>query len=239
MTLQVFNEQEVLGKDFRIYGSPDEPLFLAKDVANWIEHSDTSKMIRSVDENEKVKNNVPTLGGMQESWFLTEDGLYEVLMQSRKPIAKQFKKEVKTILKSVRKHGAYMTESTIEQALTSPDFLIQLATNLKEEQEKRKAAELLAQQQQPKVEFVDTYVDATGLHDMKSVAKILGTGRNKLFERLRSLKILMDDNKPYQVYMDKGWFEVKTTTKFNNVFSVTLVTPKGLYELAEKLKDIN
>lgn len=64
-------------------------------------------MLQNIDEDEKVVNNVYTLGGIQESWFLTEDGLYEVLMQSRKPIAKSFKKEVKKILKEIRKTGKY------------------------------------------------------------------------------------------------------------------------------------
>ena len=80
-------EQEVLGKQFKVYGTFENPLFLAKDVAAWIEHSDVSTMLRKVDEEEKVTNNVCNLGGKQKAWFLTEDGLYEVLMQSRKPIA--------------------------------------------------------------------------------------------------------------------------------------------------------
>lgn len=88
--LQIIEQREVLGIDFKIYGDFENPLFLAKDVASWIEHSDVSKMIKSVDEDEKVKNIVRTLGGNQEMWFLTEDGLYEVLMQSRKEIARQF-----------------------------------------------------------------------------------------------------------------------------------------------------
>ena len=107
-SLTVINEQEVLGRHFRIFGTVENPLFLAKDVAKWIEHSDVSTMMRNVDPDEKVTNNVCTPGGVQTSWFLTEDGLYEVLMQSRKPIAKQFKKEVKKILKSIRKNGAYI-----------------------------------------------------------------------------------------------------------------------------------
>jgi prophage antirepressor-like protein len=77
--------------------------FLAKDVAEWIEHSDVSTMLRSVDENEKVTNIVCTLGGNHSALFLTEDGLYELLLQSRKANAKAFKKEVKGILKSIRK----------------------------------------------------------------------------------------------------------------------------------------
>ena len=119
--LQVIKEQEVLGKQFKIYGTFEEPLFLATDVAEWIEHSNVSVMLRKVDEEEKVLNNVYTLGGVQNTWFLTEDGLYEVLMQSRKPIAKQFKKEVKQILKQIRRTGGYIpvnvgdTQETIEQ----------------------------------------------------------------------------------------------------------------------------
>lgn len=93
-------------KELRIYEDFDNPLFLAKDVAGWIEYDPSSinKMIVAVDDTEKVRNIIPTLGGNQESWFLTEDGLYEVLMQSRKPIAKAFKKEVKEILKSIIKN---------------------------------------------------------------------------------------------------------------------------------------
>ena len=103
--LMIFEEREVLGRDFKMYGDKDNPLFLAKDVASWIEHSKVSMMLQSVDEDEKVKvNNVyfENRTGGNGTWFLTEDGLYEVLMQSRKPIAKQFKKEVKKILKELR-----------------------------------------------------------------------------------------------------------------------------------------
>ena len=106
--LMIFEEREVLGRDFKMYGDKDNPLFLAKDVASWIEHSKVSMMLQSIDEDEKVKvNNVyfENRTGGNGTWFLTEDGLYEVLMQSRKPIAKQFKKEVKKILKELRQTG--------------------------------------------------------------------------------------------------------------------------------------
>lgn len=110
--LAVINEQEVLGKHFRIFGTIENPLFLAKDVAEWIGYSisNVSKMLSSVDNEEKTTRTIITSGSnyQTEAWFLTEDGLYEVLMQSRKPIAKQFKKEVKKILKSIRKNGAYI-----------------------------------------------------------------------------------------------------------------------------------
>ena len=103
--IKVIDEREILGKNVKIYGTADEPLFLAKDVAEWIEHSNPRMMLQKVDEEEKVVNNVYTLGGIQESWFLTEDGLYEVFMISRKPIAKDFKKQIKKVLKELRTTG--------------------------------------------------------------------------------------------------------------------------------------
>mgnify|MGYP002627538756 CR=1 FL=1 len=80
--------ENVLGKEFKIYGTVDEPLFLAKDVAQWIEHSDVSMMLKSVDDDEKLTQTMFVSGQNRNYWFLTENGLYEVLMQSRKPIAK-------------------------------------------------------------------------------------------------------------------------------------------------------
>nr|DAY31726.1 MAG TPA: antirepressor [Caudoviricetes sp.] len=117
--LQIIEEREVLGREFRIYGDFENPLFLAKDVAEWIEYdiSSINKMLNNVDGTEKVRKNVPTPGGNQEMWFLTEDGLYEVLMLSRKPIAKEFKKQVKEILKTIRKTGSYSKPMSVQDIL--------------------------------------------------------------------------------------------------------------------------
>lgn len=146
----LLNEQDVLGKKFRVYGTADNPLFMAKDVAEWIDYSkdgkgnyNVSAMISVVDEDEKRKiftdlNNTEV---GSNTWFLTEDGLYEVLMQSRKPIAKQFKKKVKEILKDIRKYGIYATDEVIDNILNDPDFGIQLLTKLKEERAARAEAE--------------------------------------------------------------------------------------------------
>lgn len=105
--LQVFEQRNVLGQELKIYGTQDDPLFLAKDVACWIEHTDMSRMVNLVDGDEKLKRTLYVSGQRREMWFLTEDGMYEVLMQSRKPIAKEFKKKVKNILKEIRKTGRY------------------------------------------------------------------------------------------------------------------------------------
>lgn len=211
--LVILDEREVLGKDFKVYGDINNPLFLAKDVAEWIDYNvkNTYRLLNQVDEEEKAVKSIHTLGGSQEAWFLTEDGLYEVLMQSRKPIAKAFKKEVKNILKQIRKNGAYMTPSTIEKVLSDPDFIIKLATNLKDEQEKRKLAEKKIIELKPKAEFYDDVAGSKDAISIGEVAKVLGVkglGRNKLFQLLRNNKILQSNNQPYQAYVDRGYFRV-------------------------------
>lgn len=141
----------LLGKEIDVYGSVDEPLFLAKDVAEWIGHSDVSMMVKNVEEDEKVTNNVCTLGGSQNAWFLTEDGLYEVLMQSRKPIAKQFKKGVKEILKTIRKTGSYSVSKPLSQL-----EVLQMAVNQMVEQEKRlSGVERLALEQKERLDKME------------------------------------------------------------------------------------
>lgn len=120
--IQMIKEQEVLGKQFRVYGTFEEPLFLAKDVADWIEYdvNKVGQMLKTVDEDEKKTSPLHYSGQVRNMWFLTEDGLYEVLMQSRKPIAKQFKKEVKNILKQIRQTGGYIP---IQQEESDTDIL--------------------------------------------------------------------------------------------------------------------
>ncbi len=117
--LQVIEQREILGKQLTMYGNFEEPLFLAKEVANWIDYSESnvSKMLSNIDDDEKTTRTIITSGSnyQTQAWFLTEDGLYEVLMQSRKPIAKQFKKEVKTLLKNIRKGMFSQKYNTIDR----------------------------------------------------------------------------------------------------------------------------
>lgn len=113
-TISVLQKRELLGHEFTIYGTSDEPLFLAKDVAELIEHTHVTNMLRSLDEEEKLNVQIVHAGQAREYVALTEDGLYEVLMRSNKPIAKEFKKGVKTILKEIRKTGGYIATTTEE-----------------------------------------------------------------------------------------------------------------------------
>lgn len=112
--LSIISKSTFLGKEIDVYGTVENPLFLAKDVAGWIEHSDAHKLVEGIDEDEKLTGTLFLSGQNREAWFLTEAGLYETLMLSRKPIAKQFKKGVKEILKTIRKTGNYTAPNSIK-----------------------------------------------------------------------------------------------------------------------------
>lgn len=160
-------------------------------------------------------------------------------MQSRKPIAKQFKKEVKAVLKSIRKHGAYMTPETLEQVLLNPDTMIKLCMQLKEEQNKNgelqlKNAELTVNNQimKPKADYFDELVDRNLLTNFRETAKQLQVKEKAFIKFLLDKKYIYKDKRgkimPY-ADKNKGLFEVKETfnEKTNWSGTQTLITPKG------------
>ena len=194
--LKIFEQREVLGKEFKIYGDVDNPLFLAKDVANWIEHNKPNEMISKVDEDEKLKAIITHSGQRREMWFLTEDGLYEVLMQSRKPIAKQFKKQVKMILKQIRQTGGYIPiskEESDEEILAKALLVAQKTLERKNKllQEKEEIIQL----QQPKVEIYDMFVDKETTFGLRELRKELES----------TLGITIKETELKQIMRDLGW----------------------------------
>ncbi len=248
MELKVIDQREVLSKDFKIYGDLDNPLFLAKEVAEWIEHSQPSVMLKKIDDDEKVMNNVHTHGGSQESWFLTEDGLYEVLMQSRKPIAKKFKKEVKQILKDIRKHGMYAKD----ELLNNPDLLIEVVTQLKEERNLRIEAEqksVMLQQTvdeyEPKINYLDIILGSDDTVTVSQIAQDYGITPNKFNKILNELKVQYKVNKQWiltKKYKGQGFVKSKTfefpkKEGGTKVVMDTRWTQKGRVMLYELLKE--
>ncbi len=218
MENQIIKQQEVLGKQINIYGNIENPLFLAKDVAEWLGLTNVTDMVSRVDEDEVTKLN---LGGFQgECNMLTEDGLYEILMQSRKPIAKQLKKGIKEMLHSVRVHGAYMTQDTIQKALTNPDFLIQLATELKVEQQRRIEAEETSRLQQeqlkiaaPKVQYVDEVLQSVNTYNVNLIAKELGMSAETLNKKMHDMKVIYRNGQTWVLtakYQGKGYTKTRT-----------------------------
>ena len=254
--LQIIEEREVLGKQLRIYGDFENPLFLAKDVAEWIEHSNVTKMLNSIDKTEKIVIKIPSnnlLVGLQsntEYTFLTEEGLYEVLMQSRKPIAKKFKKKVKEILKDVRKYGMYATD----ELLDNPDLIIKMATRLKEEKAKNKELEDKMKENKPKVLFADSVESSKNTILIGELAKIIkqngvDIGQKRLFTWLRDNGFLIkregtDYNMPTQKSMELELFEIKETAVTHSDGHISInktpkITGKGqVYFINKFLKDI-
>lgn len=248
-TLEMIHEQEILGRTFRVYGTKEEPLMLAKEVAEMIDYGKSngkykvSQMVATVDDDEKGIYIVDTQGGKQKVTVLTENGLYEVLMQSRKPIAKAFKKEVKKILKDIRKHGAYMTDNVIEQVLSDPDTLIKLAVQLKESRAAQAAAEAeaaaLAEENaimQPKAVFADAVTASHTTILIRDLAKLITQngypiGEKRLFEWLRANGFLIrkhgkDYNSPSQYSMERGLMEISETTIVRSAGIEIKKTPK-------------
>ena len=253
--LQIIEEREVLGKQLRIYGDFENPLFLAKDVAEWIEHSNVTKMLNGIDKTEKIVIKIPSnnlLVGLQsntEYTFLTEEGLYEVLMQSRKPIAKKFKKKVKEILKDVRKYRMYATD----ELLDNPDLIIKMATRLKEEKAKNKELEDKMKENKPKVLFADSVETSKNTILIGELAKIIkqngvDIGQKRLFTWLRDNGFLIkregtDYNMPTQKSMELELFEIKETAVTHSDGHISInktpkVTGKGqVYFINKFLKD--
>lgn len=183
--------------------------------------------------------NFPTCG---ESDFIPENIFYKLCMKANNDVARKFQDLVADeILPSIRKHGAYMTNDTLEKALTSPDFLIQLATNLKIEKEKNKMLTDKIETDRPKVIFAEALAVSEKSILIGELAKILKQngieiGANRLFEWLRANNYLMakgeSRNQPSQKSMNLKLMEIKKTTINNSDGSVrvtvtTKITPKG------------
>ncbi len=209
--------------EIRTIQKDGEPWFVLADVCKVLELSSPHKVADRLEADEKGRNLIPTPGGMQEMTTVNESGLYAVVLRSDKPEAKQFRRWVTSVvLPSIRKHGAYMTDQTLEQALTSPDFLIQLATQLKQEKEKREQLEAQAEQDKPKVLFAESVSASKTSILVGELAKILkqngvDTGQTRLFSWMRENGYLIkrrgnDYNMPTQRAMELKLFEVKETS---------------------------
>ena len=155
--IQIFNNPQF--GSIRTAGTPEQPLFCLADVCK-ILGLQASRVKDRLEKGVISSNPLLTSGGIQQLNFVNEDGLYDVILDSRKPEAKAFRKWVTSeVLPTIRKHGAYMTNDAIERALTEPDFLIQLATSIKEERSKRLAVEAVCEEQRKQISQLGSQVD--------------------------------------------------------------------------------
>ena len=232
--LQVVTEKEILGKQIKMYGSIENPYFVASDVAEWLGERDGYTVARKVDDEEKDTQIVCTLGGNQKTTVLTEDGLYDACMLSRKKIAKPLKKEIKKYLKSIRLTGAAIPEGR-EQEMVNYYF-----SSLSSDLQGQIVNELIEKNKELQ-QFYDDLMNTEGLMQINTVAKELGIGEYTLFAYLRGKKIFFYDkdkvNVPYERFRKEGKFVVKETPCHDgNIRAVTYATKKGLEYIRKILR---
>lgn len=216
--------------------------FVGKDSAMVLGYADAFGALKKhVDEEDKLVCQIDSAGQKRDVTVINESGLYSLILSSKLPGAKRFKRWVTAeILPSVRTHGAYMTPEVIERTLTDPDYIIQLATTLKMEQQKRRALEEKIKADAPAVFFAEAVTGADTNILIRDMAKLLAQngadiGGNRLYEVLRRdgylIKSGSDYNMPTQRAMELGLFFVKETPRIAKEGAVidrtTKVTPKG------------
>ena len=250
--LQIFRSEDF--GNIRIATANGEPWFVGKDVTDILGYTNPSKALADhVDDDDKLNNESLSSLGQRGGWLINESGLYSLILSSKMPNAKKFKHWVTSeVLPNIRKHGAYMTDKALEEALTSPDFLIKLATQLKDERDKRKAIEAKSHAQEqiiaelkPKADYTDRILQNKGLVTITQIAKdygMSGQGMNALLNRLCiQYKTASGQWLLYSKYQAKGYTHSKTidivrTDGTNDIKMETKWTQKGRLFLYEKLK---
>ena len=235
-----------------------EAWFVGKDVADVLGYErGTKAVVDHIDEDDRLMIDGTTQSqfgielGQRGGWLINESGLYSLVLSSKLPTAKKFKRWVTSeVLPSIRKHGAYMTPEKLEEALLDPDTLIRLATDLKQEREKRIEAQAKIETDKPKVLFADAVCASQSSILVGDLAKLLkqngvNMGQNRLFAYLRDNGYLMKQgsskNMPTQKSMELGLFEVKESSITNpdgsiRITKTTKVTGKGQGYFVNQLK---
>ena len=241
--LQVFSYE---GSEIRTVQLGGEPWWVLKDICDVLELSNPSVIADRLDEDEKAKVDPKQYLGSRSNepvTIISESGLYNVILLSRKPEAKKFKRWIThEVLPAIRRHGAYVTSAKLEEIMNDPDAWIKVLTALKDERAAKERLQLEAAQNEPKVVFADAVSVSSGTILIGELAKILKgngieIGQNRLFEKLRQDGYLIkrqgtDYNAPTQRAMELGLFKVKETAITHSDGHVTIskttkVTGKG------------
>lgn len=231
MDISTFNNLEF--GEIRTIQKNGDVLFCGSDIARALGYARPADAISAHCKGVCVLP-TPSAGGVQNTKFITEGDVYRLIAHSKLPGAERFERWVfDEVLPSIRKHGAYMTEDVLEQALASPDFLIELATRLKNEKAKNAQLTVSNQLMQPKADYFDMLVDRNLLTGIRDTAKELGVRQNDFARFLLEKGYLYRSNKgklrPYAAYVESGLFEMKefVNDKTGYTDTQTLITPKG------------
>nr|DAY71428.1 MAG TPA: repressor domain protein [Caudoviricetes sp.] len=253
--LEIFNNPKF--GNIRALSINDEPWFVGRDIAEALGYSNTSKAIGDhVDEEDKGVTKRYTLGGAQEMTVINESGLYSLILSSKLPEAKEFKRWVTSeVLPTIRKTGGvYATDAAIEKTMEDPDYMIGILQKLKAERAKRQEAEKQIEADKPKVVFADAVSVSKTSILIGDLAKILRgngvtIGQNRLFAWMRDNGYLIKAkgvsyNMPTQRAMEMGLFKVKEGSYINSngvtvVTKTTKVTGKGQQYFINKFLEKN
>jgi prophage antirepressor-like protein len=240
--LQEFNFK---GNNVRTVQIDNAPYFVGNDITNTLKYKNGRKAISDhVDVEDVREERIVTPSGIQKMKVINESGLYSLILSSKLPTAKEFKRWVTSeVLPTIRKHGAYLTDSAIEQTLTDPDYLIKLATQLKTEREGRLIAEETVKDLKPKASYYDKVLSNPSLMNITAIAKDYGYGAITFNKLLHELKIQYCQSGTwylYSKYQDRGWTQSKTFpykgASGNGSNVQTKWTQKGRLGLYKELK---
>lgn len=218
--LQIFNHPDF--GQVRTVTINDEPWFVGKDVARVLGYADENKAIAMhVDDEDKLNDKTALSLGQRGGWFINESGLYSLVLSSKLPSAKKFKRWITTeVIPSIRKHGAYMTPDTMQRFIADPDFAIGLLTALKDEQAKSRALEAENEKQsqlladyEPKVQYLETILQSGGTMTTAQIAADYGMSAIQLNQILHDSGIQRKVNGQwilYRKYMGKGYTKSET-----------------------------
>lgn len=225
--LQVFKNPEF--GEIRVIEKDGEPWFVAVDVCDILGLSNPTIAVSRLDKDERAKFN---LGRQGDATIVNEPGLYTLILGSRKPEAKAFKRWIThDIIPSIRKYGAYMTPEKLEEAICNPDTIIEICMQLKLEQERRKQVEAENRQIRPKADYFDNLVEIGPNTNLRDTAKEFCCPPSYLIQWLVAHGYLYRDSKarlkPYQSSMKSGLFVLKEYCVNNHAGLQVLVTPKG------------
>lgn len=243
--IQIFKNEQF--GEIRAVEIDGEGWLVGKDVAEILGYTNPQKAIRDhIDEEDKTLNESFTVNGTK-GILINESGLYSLILSSKLPGAKKFKRWVTSeVLPSIRKHGIYMTESTLEEAITNPDFLIKLAVELKNEKEQRKALEKEKMFNAPKVSFAEHVAAANNSMLVREVAKLaskngIKIGEKRLYGKLREWGLIFKNScEATQRAIEQGLIEVtegvRESSKGKFTYKTSRVTGKGQIYIISRLK---
>jgi prophage antirepressor-like protein len=235
-----FGQVRLLEKDGEIW-------FVGKDIAKVLDYTNSRQAINThVDDEDKGVSKCDTPGGKQNMTIINESGMYSLVLSSKMPKAKEFKRWVTSeVLPSIRKHGIYATDKTMDNIINNPDFGIKLLNQLKEEREEKKKLVGKINELKPKADYTDTILKNPGLVTITQIAKDYGMSGRKMNDLLHQLGVQYKQSGQWLLYAEhqgEGYTHSETIDIVRSdgtpdVVMNTKWTQKGRLFLYNLLKD--